>query len=298
MPVTYRVGVDIGGTFTDIVLLGSDGSVHVKKIASSVGNYAQAIVDGLAEVFRETGLRRERGRGNPPRHHRRLERDPRAQGRARRPDHHQGLPRRAGNPHAAHAEALRSRLDQAGAAGRALSAQGGRRAHQPSRRGRAAARCRRRRARGRCAACREGRGDRGVPDQLVHQSGARADAEGHHPAQGAALAAQHLVRGAARDQGIRAHLDDGHQCLRDADRRDLSARAAQGPGRGRHSGAAAADAIERRPDHRHGRRRAADEHHRVRDPPAAWSARMRSRAPRTSTRSSPSTWAARPRRPR
>src|SRR6476659_3177747 len=56
MPITYRVGVDIGGTFTDIVLLGSDGSVHVKKISSSVGNYAQAIVDGLAEVFRETGL--------------------------------------------------------------------------------------------------------------------------------------------------------------------------------------------------------------------------------------------------
>src|SRR3954452_14238313 len=56
MPVTYRVGVDIGGTFTDIVLLGSDGSVHVKKIASSVGNYAQAIIDGLTQVFRETGL--------------------------------------------------------------------------------------------------------------------------------------------------------------------------------------------------------------------------------------------------
>src|ERR1041385_1843858 len=56
MPITYRVGVDIGGTFTDIVLLGSDGSVHVKKIASSVGNYAQAIVDGLAEVFRESVL--------------------------------------------------------------------------------------------------------------------------------------------------------------------------------------------------------------------------------------------------
>ncbi len=56
MPVTYRAGVDIGGTFTDIVLLGSDGSVHTKKISSSVGNYAQAIVDGLSEVFAETGL--------------------------------------------------------------------------------------------------------------------------------------------------------------------------------------------------------------------------------------------------
>ena len=56
MTVTYRVGVDIGGTFTDIVLLGSDGAIHTKKISSSVGNYAQAIVDGLGEVFRETGL--------------------------------------------------------------------------------------------------------------------------------------------------------------------------------------------------------------------------------------------------
>ena len=56
MVVTYRVGVDIGGTFTDIVLLGSDGTIHTKKLSSSVGNYAQAIVDGLSEVFRETGL--------------------------------------------------------------------------------------------------------------------------------------------------------------------------------------------------------------------------------------------------
>ncbi|HEV7547774.1 MAG TPA: hydantoinase/oxoprolinase N-terminal domain-containing protein, partial [Reyranella sp.] len=53
---TYRVGVDIGGTFTDIVLLGADGTIHTKKISSSVGNYAQAIVEGLSELFQETGL--------------------------------------------------------------------------------------------------------------------------------------------------------------------------------------------------------------------------------------------------
>ena len=52
----FRVGVDIGGTFTDIVLLGSDGAIHTKKISSSVGNYAAAIVEGLLEVFAETGL--------------------------------------------------------------------------------------------------------------------------------------------------------------------------------------------------------------------------------------------------
>jgi len=53
---TYRVGVDIGGTFTDIVLLGQDGTIHTAKISSSVGNYAAAIVEGLAQLFRETGL--------------------------------------------------------------------------------------------------------------------------------------------------------------------------------------------------------------------------------------------------
>jgi N-methylhydantoinase A len=53
---SFRIGVDIGGTFTDIVLLGADGTIHTKKISSSTGDYARAIVDGLDEVFRETGL--------------------------------------------------------------------------------------------------------------------------------------------------------------------------------------------------------------------------------------------------
>ena len=51
-----RVGVDIGGTFTDIVALGADGRVHTKKVSSSVDDYAQAIVEGISELFAETGL--------------------------------------------------------------------------------------------------------------------------------------------------------------------------------------------------------------------------------------------------
>ena len=50
------MGVDVGGTFTDIVLLGSDGTLHTKKVSSSAENYAQAIVAGILEVFRESGL--------------------------------------------------------------------------------------------------------------------------------------------------------------------------------------------------------------------------------------------------
>ncbi|MEK9722983.1 MAG: hydantoinase/oxoprolinase family protein, partial [Rhodospirillaceae bacterium] len=53
---SYRVGVDIGGTFTDIVFMDDAGNVLTKKISSSVDNYAQAIVDGLADVFASHGL--------------------------------------------------------------------------------------------------------------------------------------------------------------------------------------------------------------------------------------------------
>lgn len=52
----FRVGVDIGGTFTDIVFLGPDGTVHTKKVSSSVDNYARAIIDGLGQVFQDVGL--------------------------------------------------------------------------------------------------------------------------------------------------------------------------------------------------------------------------------------------------
>ena len=52
----YRVGVDIGGTFTDIVFLGEHGRRLTKKVSSTVDNYATAIVDGLAELIREYHL--------------------------------------------------------------------------------------------------------------------------------------------------------------------------------------------------------------------------------------------------
>src|SRR3989441_9514017 len=57
MTARFRVGVDIGGTFTDIVLLDDGGRIHTKKVSSSVDDYARAIVDGLGELFGETGCR-------------------------------------------------------------------------------------------------------------------------------------------------------------------------------------------------------------------------------------------------
>ena len=52
----YRIGIDIGGTFTDIVLLDDGGNVISRKISSSVENYALAIVKGLESVFTEHGV--------------------------------------------------------------------------------------------------------------------------------------------------------------------------------------------------------------------------------------------------
>jgi N-methylhydantoinase A len=53
---TFRVGVDIGGTFTDIVFLNAEGRLFTKKVPSSVDNYARAIVEGVAEVFADAGI--------------------------------------------------------------------------------------------------------------------------------------------------------------------------------------------------------------------------------------------------
>src|SRR5437660_5452083 len=51
----FRAGVDIGGTFTDIVLLGDKGERHTKKVSSTVDDYARAITEGLAQLLAEVG---------------------------------------------------------------------------------------------------------------------------------------------------------------------------------------------------------------------------------------------------
>ncbi len=51
-----RIGIDIGGTFTDIVLMSADGRFRTKKISSSVDNYARAIAEGLAEALVEHAI--------------------------------------------------------------------------------------------------------------------------------------------------------------------------------------------------------------------------------------------------
>ena len=52
----FRVGVDIGGTFTDIVFLGDDGKVLARKIASTPDDYSQAVLAGIKNGVEELGI--------------------------------------------------------------------------------------------------------------------------------------------------------------------------------------------------------------------------------------------------
>ena len=52
-PRGFRLGVDIGGTFTDVVLLGDDGSVRTKKVLSTPDDYARGVVGGAVALLAE-----------------------------------------------------------------------------------------------------------------------------------------------------------------------------------------------------------------------------------------------------
>jgi N-methylhydantoinase A len=50
-PQQFRVGTDIGGTFTDIIFSGSQGTIFTKKILSTPDDYSRAITQGIREVL-------------------------------------------------------------------------------------------------------------------------------------------------------------------------------------------------------------------------------------------------------
>lgn len=52
----FRIGVDIGGTFTDVVLLEDDGTVHIAKAVSTPHAYEHGILKMLARLLRENAI--------------------------------------------------------------------------------------------------------------------------------------------------------------------------------------------------------------------------------------------------
>src|SRR2546426_4903249 len=43
-----RIGVDVGGTFTDVILQHTDGSATIRKLLSTPPNYDTAVVEAVA----------------------------------------------------------------------------------------------------------------------------------------------------------------------------------------------------------------------------------------------------------
>jgi N-methylhydantoinase A len=56
MARTARLSVDIGGTFTDLVLLASDGATYSAKVSSTPASPEDAVVTGMAQVLAAAGL--------------------------------------------------------------------------------------------------------------------------------------------------------------------------------------------------------------------------------------------------
>ncbi|PYV39543.1 MAG: hydantoinase, partial [Acidobacteria bacterium] len=57
MKEDFRIGTDIGGTFTDIVFSGSKGTVLKKKVLTTPGDYTRAIREGIQDVLKTEGIR-------------------------------------------------------------------------------------------------------------------------------------------------------------------------------------------------------------------------------------------------
>lgn len=51
-----RVAVDVGGTFTDIVVMTSDGILHESKVSTTPDDPSRGVVDGLAALLAELGI--------------------------------------------------------------------------------------------------------------------------------------------------------------------------------------------------------------------------------------------------
>lgn len=51
----YRAGIDIGGTFTDLVLMGDDGSLHAEKLLTTPDDFGRGIAEGLAAALDNIG---------------------------------------------------------------------------------------------------------------------------------------------------------------------------------------------------------------------------------------------------
>jgi len=55
--MSYRVGVDVGGTFTDLLLIDeNDGTTFTAKVPSTPADPSVAVLNGIAQVCERAGI--------------------------------------------------------------------------------------------------------------------------------------------------------------------------------------------------------------------------------------------------
>ena len=175
MPARYRVGCDIGGTFTDFVLIDeATGAIRTAKRLTTPSDPSIAMLTGLAGLAENAP--RYQGRTVRLAHATTLDcqRRHRAQGRPHRAAVHGGVPRRAGAAPLCAGHDLRDVRGPADAAGAAPVAPCGRRAHPRGRIDPEVSRSRRDRPHCRTAAAGGGRVRRDLLPAFLHEPGQRA----------------------------------------------------------------------------------------------------------------------------
>ena len=214
-PQTIRLGLDIGGTFTDVALEVGERRFTAKTLTTS-GAPEDGVLAALRAVIAEAGIAPRPGQPHHPRHHARHQRDHRAQGRQDRAADHRGFSRRGRDPPREPVRAVRRQHRPAAAAGAAPAAAAGARADRRAGQRAGAARCRKRRARDRHACGAERRGGGGRPPAQLHQPGSRAPHRRGGGAPPARRRGDAVVRRLARDARVRALLHRLRQRLHPA----------------------------------------------------------------------------------
>ena len=56
-PNTIRIGADVGGTFTDVILVNAEGRVWNRKLPSTPPNFGEAVTRAIEELLNDAGIR-------------------------------------------------------------------------------------------------------------------------------------------------------------------------------------------------------------------------------------------------
>src|SRR3990170_2460196 len=52
----FKIGIDVGGTFTDLAIAGDDEDVYITKTLSTPGNEAEGVMTGLIKLAERYGV--------------------------------------------------------------------------------------------------------------------------------------------------------------------------------------------------------------------------------------------------